>query len=299
MKTHSPSEPTNKVPIEVSIVMPAYNEQEAIGGEIDALRRVMDGTRYGYEIIVVDDASTDATAQFAESKGVRVIRHTRRKGSGGARKTGIRAANGRFIVMTDADGTYPKKDIPEMLDYLSTFDLVVGARKEERGSYKIFRMFAKFVIRKIAEFLTGRKIPDLNSGLMAFKKEVIEKYLNLIPDGFSCTSSISLVHLANNYEVKYIPIEYYKRIGESKFHPLRDTSKYLLTVIRIISYFNPLKVFITVSAFLLAAGIIKSISSIALSGTLQESDVILVLSSIVIGALGIIADLIVTYGRRE
>jgi glycosyltransferase involved in cell wall biosynthesis len=279
--------------------MPAFNEQEAIGLEIDALRRVMDGTSYGYEIIVVDDASTDATAQIAEARGARVIRHTRRKGSGGARKTGIRAANGKFIVMTDADGTYPKKDIPEMVGYLSTHDLVVGARKEEMGTHKVFRTFAKFVIRKIAEFLTGREIPDLNSGLMAFKKEVIEKYLHLIPDGFSCTSSISLVHLANNYEVKYLPIDYYKRIGTSKFHPLRDTSKYLLTVIRIISYFNPLKVFITVSAFLLACGVIKSIASIALSGTLQESDVILVLSSIIIGALGIIADLIVTYGRRE
>lgn len=293
---NKPPKPKGK--IEVSIVIPAYNEEEAIGTDLDNIIEVMDKSSYQYEILVVDDGSVDSTAEIAEKKGVRVIRHKENRGSGAARKTGIKAAHGDIIVMTDADGSYPNHEIPNLLEYFPDYDQVIGARTVEKGTNKFARSFAKFIIRKLAEFLTGKKIPDLNSGLRAFKKEIILKYLPMIPNGFSCVSSISLVYLTNGFDVKYVPIDYYKRIGKSKFHPLKDTYQYFLTVVRIVMYFNPLKVFLTLSGFLFLVGIIKSVYDIVFLHTLQESDVVLLLAAIIVGTLGLIADLIVTMGRR-
>lgn len=285
--------------IEVSIVIPAYNEEEAIGGDLEVIKETMESSEWSYEIIVVDDGSTDKTAEIAEEKGARVISHKHNKGSGAARKTGIKASYGDIIVMTDADGTYPNRMIPELLGHFPDYDQVIGARREEMGTHKFMRSFAKFIIRKIAEFLTGAKIPDLNTGLRAFKKDIVMKHIHLIPNGFSCVSTISLIYLTNGYDVKYIPIDYYKRIGKSKFHPIKDTSRYLLTVLRIVTYFNPLKTFITMAGILFASGIIKSVYDLAVYGTMQESDIILLITAVIIAALGMLADLIVTQGRKE
>jgi glycosyltransferase involved in cell wall biosynthesis len=283
----------------VSIVIPAYNEEKAIGEDIGKIKEAMKRTNYDYEIVVVDDGSTDRTAEIAKEKGARVIRHSENRGVGASRKTGIKEAKGEIIVMTDADGSYPNHQIPELLEFIPEYDQVVGARKEEKGTYRFLRSFAKLFIRKLAEFLSGKKIPDLNSGLRVFKKDIMSKYLYLIPDGFSCVSSMTLIFLTNGYRVKFVPIDYYKRVGESKFHPIKDTYNYLITVIRIITYFNPLKVFTTISIFLLAIGIIKSIYDFFSQGTLQESDIILIISAVIIISIGMLADLIVVHGRRE
>jgi len=283
----------------VSIVIPAYNEEEAIGEDIDTIKRAMDGSGYDYEILVVDDGSGDRTADIASDKGARVVRHIENRGSGASRKTGMKEAKGNIIVMTDADGSYPNHEIPNLLKFIPEYDQVIGARKEEKGTYKFFRFLAKLLIRKIAEFLSGKEIPDLNSGLRVFKKNVILEYFYLIPDGFSCVSSMTLIFLTNGHRVKFVPIDYNKRIGESKFRPIKDTYGYLLTVVRIITYFNPLKIFITVALFLFSMGVIKSIYDVLIGGTLQESDIILILSAIIIGAIGMLADLIVTHGRRK
>ncbi|GIW47743.1 MAG: hypothetical protein KatS3mg078_1620 [Deltaproteobacteria bacterium] len=289
----------NDKDIQVSIVIPAYNEEKAIGEDIERIKKAMDQTDYRYEILVVDDGSSDETSRIAGEHGARVIRHDENRGSGAARKTGIREARGDIIVMTDADGSYPNHVIPELLRFFPEYDQVIGARREEKGTYRILRSFAKLFIRKLAEFLVGKSIPDLNSGLRAFKKDIILKYLYLIPNGFSCVSSITLIFLTNGYRVKFVPIDYYKRIGESKFHPITDTYNYLLTVIRIITYFNPLKVFTPVSIFLFTVGIVKSIYDVISQGTLQESDIIIILSAVIIISIGMLADLIVTHGRRE
>jgi len=283
----------------VSIVIPAYNEEEAIGSDLDTIIRAMEGSGYSYEIVVVDDGSTDRTSEIATSLGARVIRHEENRGTGTARKTGIRHAKGEIIVMTDADGSYPDHEIPRLLEFFPEYDQVIGARQEEKGTYKPLRIAAKFIIRKLAEFLVGRPIPDLNSGLRAFKKDIMAKYLHVIPDGFSCVSSMTLVFLNDGYSVKFVPIDYYKRIGKSKFHPIRDTYSYLLTVIRIVMYFSPLKVFMPVALFLLGCGLIKSVYDIVAQGTLQESDIIIILSGIIIAALGMLADLIITHGKKE
>lgn len=225
----------------VSIILPAYNEEKAIGLVIDEIMSVMTRDRYDFEIIVVDDASTDHTANLVERKDVRLIRHGVNKGVGAARKTGILNSSGEIIVMLDADGTYPAKSIPEMLRYIPEYDQVVGSRRDKQGGLIILRQPIKWIIFKLASFLVKQKIPDLNSGLRIFKKNILLEYLYLIPDGFSCVTTMTLVFLYNGHTIKYLPIEYRKRIGKSKFNLFRDTLFILSTIIRMWLKFGKVK----------------------------------------------------------
>lgn len=283
----------------VSVVVPAYNEAQAIFKVISDVKRAMNSTTYTYEVIVVDDGSTDDTALHAQEAGARVIRHPENRGSGASRKTGIRACKGEWVVMIDGDGTYPASAIPELVRLLEEFSQVIGARTVERGTHRLLRKLAKDTIRGIAEMLVGKAIPDLNSGLRAFRKREMIQFLHLIPDGFSCVSSMTLAFMTNGLPVKFVPIEYYPRIGKSKFRPIKDTYKYFLTVIRMVAYFAPLNVFMPLCGILLVAAFIKAVVDLIFTGTLQESDIILFLSAMIIGSLGILADLIVTQGKRR
>jgi glycosyltransferase involved in cell wall biosynthesis len=284
---------------QVSIVIPVYNEEEAIGDDLDTIIATMEGSGYTYEVIVVDDGSTDRTAGVARAKGVKVIQHPINRGTGAARRTGILQAQGEVIVMTDGDGTYPNRDIPRLLEYLPAFDQVVGARTSEQGTFRFLRAPAKWFIRKLACYLTAMDIPDLNSGLRAFKREVMLKFLYLLPDGFSCVSTMTLAFLCNGYTIKYVPIDYYKRVGRSKFHPINDTYNYVLTVIRMVMYFNPLKVFLPTSLILFLWGLAKTIYDNTVYRDIRESDVTIIVISIVIGMMGLLADLIVVQHRRQ
>jgi glycosyltransferase involved in cell wall biosynthesis len=284
--------------VQVSIVIPAFNERDAIVGVIREVREAMQGTSYSFEILVVDDGSHDGTAERAQGEGARVIRHGQNRGSGASRKTGIRAALGEWIVMIDADGTYPATSIPEIVDPLKEFAQVIGARTVEKGTHRFLRSLAKETIRCLASFLVSTPIPDLNSGLRAFRKAEMLPYLYLIPNGFSCVSSMTLAFLTNDLPVRFVPISYYQRIGHSKFHPIRDTYRYLLTVVRIVTYFAPLNVFMPLCLFLLGLGFLKGFLDVLWTRTLQESDIILVLTGVLVGALGILADLIVVQGKR-
>jgi glycosyltransferase involved in cell wall biosynthesis len=248
---------------------------------------------------VVDDASTDRTAEVAREAGAKVISHLENRGSGASRKTGIRHAEGDIIIFLDADGTYPAKSIPELIKHFPQYDQVIGARKVEMGTLKLLRKPAKWFIGKLASFLSGKKIPDLNSGMRAFKKDIMMKYLFLIPDGFSCVSTMTLVFLVNGYNVKFVPIDYYKRVGKSKFHPIKDTYNYILTVIRMITHFNPLKVFLPISLFLFIFGMAKGLySRFYLVGRLQASDIIILTTSVIVASIGLLADLIASLLKR-
>jgi len=284
--------------IQVTVVLPAFNEELAIGKVVDDVAAAMDKTSYAYEILVVDDHSSDRTAEIAEKKKARVIRRQHNGGSGATRRSGISAAEGEWIVMLDADGSYEAADIPKLLEYLPEFDQVNGARTSEKGTMKLLRMPAKWIIRKLACYLTGTNIPDLNTGLKAFKKDIMKKYMWVIPDGFSCVTTMTLAFLANGYAVKYIPTTYHKRIGKSKFHPIKDTVSYLNTVVRMVMYFKPLRVFMPLAAILFAGGTAKSVLSIVQTHSLQESDIIIFMVAVMVTALGLIADLIVAYQNR-
>ncbi len=291
--------------IDVSIVIPAFNEEQAIGRVIDDVRRVLEQAQQSgggpcrHEIIVVDDASQDDTATVASQHGAEVLRHEENLGSGASRRTGIARARGEVIVMIDGDASYPAAAIPDLLAKFPGFDQVIGARRNEKGTLRPLRFLAKTFIRLLASYLVRKKIPDLNSGLRAFKKTVMQRYVYLLPDGFSCVSTMTLAFLANKHRVAFVPIEYFPRIGKSKFHPVRDTYLYLLTVIRLITYFNPLQVFLPLSFLLVLVGVVKSVMDYVWLGTLQESDIIAILAGAVVAAIGILADLIVVQGKRN
>ena len=279
-----------------SIILPAYNEEEAIGKVIDDIKLALDNSKYtdSYEIVVVDDCSSDKTVKIALSKNVKVIERKINGGSGASRKTGILAAQGEIIVMLDTDDTYTASDIPIMLDYFPEYDQVNGARDSEQGTLKFLRLPMKLFLRKLASYLSKTKIPDLNTGLKAFKKEIMLKYMWVIPDGFSCVTTMTLAFLCNGHKVKYIPTKYKKRLGVSKFHPLKDTSKYLQTIIRIILYFNPLKIFASLSLVLFFSSIVVFLYSYFFREKILDITIlILLITAIQVLSMGMIAELIV------
>ena len=286
----------------VTIVLPCYNEQDHVLAEIERITVAMDASGYSYELVAIDDKSTDGTlARLREAAAsypkLRVVAFRRNGGSGTARRIGTNDARGEIVVWTDADMTYPNERIPELVAYLDDnpgTDQVVGARTSEQGTHKFLRVPAKWAIRKFAEWLSGSKIPDLNSGLRAFRREVSLPYLRLLPPGFSCVTTITLSFLSNQHTVDYLPISYAQRAGQSKFHPLKDAYRYILQVLRMVMYFNPLKVLMPAALWLLAIGFVKGIFDVVrFHFHLSTNTVLLFVTGLVIGAVALLADLIV------
>jgi polyisoprenyl-phosphate glycosyltransferase len=281
---------------DVSVVLPCYNERAHIELEIKRIRAALEDAGLSFELICVDDGSTDGTRELLEATpGIRRILLPRNQGSGTARRIGTQQARGRVVVWTDADMTYPNERIPELVAELDqTWDQVVGARRSEAGTYKLARVPAKWAIRKLASFLTNTDIPDLNSGLRAFKRAVAEPYLRLLPSGFSCVTTITLAFLSNGHPVKYVPIDYFKRAGRSKFHPLTDAYNYIIQVLRMVMYFNPLRVLMPVALTLLAATFIKAgIDLVVHDLRVAGSTVLVGLAAFNIMAIALLADLVV------
>lgn len=246
--------------VDVSIVLPIYNEKGHLREELDRITLAMDSSPYSYEMVVIDDGSTDGSLEeLRQIDDIRLISFVHNRGSGSARRAGTRASNGRIVVWTDVDMTYPNDDIPMLVKELEGNDQVVGARTSEEGTHKFARVPAKWFIRRLAQYLTNVKIPDLNSGFRAFRRDVSLQYLHMLPAGFSCVTTITMCFLANGYSVKYIPIEYKERAGTSKFHWYRDTKRYAQQVVRMIFTYNPMRVFGPLSLALLTAGFGKLI----------------------------------------
>jgi glycosyltransferase involved in cell wall biosynthesis len=207
---------------------------------------------------VVDDGSNDGSeAELASIPGITLITRRRNSGSGAARRTGTTAARGRVVVWTDVDMTYPNNLIPELVDSMEGVDHVVGWRQTEEGTHKLLRTPAQWIIRKLASYLSETDIKDLNSGLRAFRRDVAMQYVHELPKGFSCVTTLTMSFLGNGYSIGFFPIEYFPRAGRSKFHWLKDTRRYILQVIRMTLSYNPLKVFLPIGLFLLAAGFVK------------------------------------------
>jgi glycosyltransferase involved in cell wall biosynthesis len=285
----------------ISIIIPVYNEEGAIGDDLDTIIQTMSGSDVPWEIIVVDDGSTDASAEIVRQReGVRLIQHPYNRGTGAARTTGLQHARGDVIVITDGDGTYPNQDIPRLLEHIGEYDLVIGARRVEAGSLRWLRSPTKLFIRLLASYLTGVRIPDLNSGLRAFKKSVAERFLDILPTTHSWVGTQTIAFLSEGYAVKFIPIDYYKRKGrKSSFHPIADTYNYLSLVVRTIMYFNPLKVFLPVTLTLVLVGAIKLLRDIIYYRSFYVPGItlMLILTAIQVGAIGLLADLIVKRAR--
>jgi glycosyltransferase involved in cell wall biosynthesis len=280
--------------LDVSIILPVYNEAEHLVQEVRRVRAAMDASEYSYEIIVVDDGSADNSAEVASQiEGIRFLHFLQNRGSGSARKAGTKAARGRVTVWTDVDMTYPNDTIPALVKELEGYDQVVGARTSEEGTVKALRVPAKWLIRRLAQFLTGTKIPDLNSGFRAFRTDVARQYLNQLPVGFSCVTTITMTFLASGYSVKYVPIEYAKRAGESKFHWYKDTSRYATQVVRMILSYNPLRIFMPIGLGLLGLGVAKMIFDIVgKDWHLATNTLLIVFAAFQVIVIGLLADLV-------
>jgi polyisoprenyl-phosphate glycosyltransferase len=286
----------------VTIILPCYNEEGHVVAEVERIARAMDGSGYSYELLAIDDGSTDQTLAKLHEAAPRfpqleIIPMPRNGGSGVVRRIGTARARGEIVAWTDADMTYPNERIPELVQVLEKdpmVDQVVGARTSEQGTYKLLRVPAKWLIRKFAERLSGRRIPDLNSGMRVFRREVALPYLRLLPPGFSCVTTITLAFLSNNHEIQYVPIEYAQRAGSSKFKFVSDAYRYILQILRMIMYFNPLKVLMPLALTLLGVGALKAVYDVIVHPVHIASDtVLIVITGLIIGSLALLGDLVV------
>lgn len=248
----------------VSVVIPAFDEESAIGQQLDEIDLVLRRTGRPYEVIVVDDGSRDGTAQQAAARGVRLIRRDRNYGYGAALKAGIAEAKHDWILITDADGTYPNASIPELLKHIPESDMAVGARTGKTVHIPWVRRPAKWLLKVYASVVAGQYIPDLNSGMRIMRKSIVESFLHLMPSGFSFTTTITLAMISNGYRVTYAPIDYFHRVGTSKIRPA-DFFRFLWLITRLALRFHPLGLLAPVALTLLFAGWIAR-SGLVLAG---------------------------------
>lgn len=272
----------------VSIVMPAYNEELEVGNQIERIQAVLERVDWPYELIVVDDGSVDGTAQVASRYPVRLVRQPRNRGYGAALKAGMAASQYDWILITDADGTYPADMIPTLLEKMQDHDMVVAARVGENVSIPWVRRPAKWFLGWLASFLAEQPIPDLNSGQRIFKKSLAQQFEHLLPSGFSFTTTITLALLCTDHAVAYVPINYQKRVGQSKIRA-RHAYDFLLLILRTMVYFNPLRVFLPLGAIFFLAGMAKFIYDVFL-WNLSESAVMSILTAIILWTVGLLAD---------
>jgi len=289
MTTYAPDQ------CDISVVLPVYNEKGHLRAEIDRIRAALEASRYSFELIVVDDGSSDGSEkELPNIPGITLITHGKNQGSGAARRTGTTAARGRVVVWTDVDMTYPNNLIPELVDSMQGFDHIVGWRQTEEGTLKWLRTPAKWVIRKLASFLSETDIKDLNSGLRAFRRDVAMQYVHELPKGFSCVTTLTMSFLGNGYSVGFFPIEYFPRAGRSKFHWLKDTRRYILQVIRMTLSYNPLKVFLPIGLTLLGLGLGKlGVDWAQRDFRLAANTLLIFFAALQVITVGLLADLVV------
>ena len=279
---------------DVTIIIPAHNEEEGIVDVINGVK----GLNTGYEMIVVDDGSTDNTYKLVAETGVKVIRHPYNKGYGAALKTGIRNANADVVLFMDADGQHQPSDIKKLIQYVGEYDMVVGARTK-KSKISLLRRPGKKVLGITANYLSGMKIPDLNSGFRAIKKNVAMEFMHILPNTFSLSTTITLALITSGYNVKYVPIEAPERVGTSKIKPFRDGFRFLLMIVRTISLFNPLKIFLPVSFSLFLGGALYSTYGVILYEDISDTSILLIISSLIIFFFGILADQVSVLIRRR
>ena len=272
-------------PSAVSIVVPAFNEEPAVGGLVQALRA---GPAW-HEIIVVDDGSSDATAERAREAGATVVRHPYNKGNGAAVKTGIRRATGEFVLIVDGDGQHQAADAARIAARLGEYDLVIGARSTGTQATHA-RLLGNAALNRLAGYLTGRTIPDLTSGFRGARRSQFREFIHLLPNGFSTPTTTTLAFIKAGYNVAFEPIEAAQRVGQSKIRLARDGAKFLLIVMKIVTLFSPFRVFLPISlaSFLLGAG--YAAWTIATQSHVTNSSVLLIMLAVIVFLVGLVSE---------
>ena len=273
----------------VSVIIPAFNEHLGVAGVVREVIDALTEHNISGEVIVVDDGSVDGTGQAAQRAGARVLRHRSNRGYGSALKTGIMASLHNIILITDADGTYPVKYIPEILAGLETADMVVGARMGKNVAIPLVRRPAKWVLNKLANYVAGFRIPDLNSGMRAFRKNIARQYFAILPDQFSFTTTITLAMHCDNYAVRYLPVDYLPRKGKSKIVPW-DAASFAVLILRTATMFRPLRVFLPVVGLCLSYGITKAAIDMSRDPNISASSLGAFISALLVLLIGLLAD---------
>jgi glycosyltransferase involved in cell wall biosynthesis len=275
---------------DLAVILPAFNEADGIVTTLKRLQAVLAGLPFSSEIIVVDDGSTDGTGARASEAGIRVLTHPWNRGYGAALKTGVFATAAGAIAIMDCDASYLPESLPRLYAKLDGADMVVGERSLTAEGVTMLRRPGKWMLNRLASYLVGIHIPDLNSGQRVMKRGPLLRYMHLCPSGFSFTSTITLAMVTNGHLVLYEPVEYHRRTGSSKIRA-RHFFNFVLLVVRAIVLFNPLKVFLPLGAVAFVAGVAKLIEDIYL-WNLSETAVMAFLSAITIWAVGLLADMI-------
>jgi glycosyltransferase involved in cell wall biosynthesis len=272
----------------LSVIIPAFNESDSVDRVIGKIREM----RPQAEIIVVDDGSKDDTSETARKAGARVIRHPYNKGNGAAVKTGLRAAHGDVVLLLDADGQHPPEDIERVLKPIGEYDLVVGARDRSKSESAFIRDLGNAIFNGIAGYLAGRRIPDLTSGFRAMKREMILEFIHLLPNLYSYPTTSTLAFLKAGYNVEFVQIVAKRGTGRSNTKIVRDGIRAVMIILRIITLFAPMKVFLPVSIALFLGGVIYGVANIFFFGInrIPNGSVLLILSSLFIFLFGLISE---------
>jgi glycosyltransferase involved in cell wall biosynthesis len=287
-------EPAPPAPRTVSVVVPAYNEEHGIRPVLVSLLETMNAlSGVTYEIIVVDDGSTDGTSEAVRDlQGVSVVRHDSNRGYGAALKTGLRHAQYEWICITDADGTYPNERIGDLLAATDGAHMVVGARTAPGVQDSWLRRLPRTFLRRYAAWVTRRRIDDMNSGLRIFRKDLAERFLHLLPDGFSFTTTITIALLMEYYTVRFIPIGYARRVGKSKIDPIGDTLRFLVLIIRTGTYFAPLRTLVPPTMVLFLLFVASAAYDVFSLHNLTDKTLVFLVLSVNAGTLALVADMI-------
>jgi len=278
---------------ELSIVIPAFNEEGAVAHVVGEVRHVCDKAGIRCEILVVDDGSTDGTAVAAKRAGARVIQHRTNRGYGASLKTGISSAMYDVVAITDADGTYPARYLPQLFESLDRSDMVVGSRTGENVNIPLLRLPAKWVLRQMANYVAGTRIPDLNSGMRAFRRDVALQYFHILPDRFSFTTTITIALHCDSYVVTYVPIDYLKRSGKSKIVPW-DAGNFAILILRMAMLFRPLRVFLPLALVCISYGVVKMSFDLTHDPNISASAILALMSALLVVLIGMLGDALAT-----
>lgn len=280
----------------VSVLVPCYNEENAIEEtvqKLDLALAVLDS----YEIVAVEDGSADKTLERLNAlKGrfpnLRVVAHDRNRGYGAALKTGMRHADSELIAIIDADGTYPIHDLPKLVRLAKDFDMVVGARTGSNVTYSTLRKIPKFFLHRWINWIVNIKVPDINSGMRVFRKNMAQKFIRILPNGFSFTITITISSLRNNYRVHFEPIDYYQRKGNSKIHPIKDTLRFVQIIGRTGMYFAPLRILSPLIVLLSLASVVSLAYDSFVLQDLTEKSLVLLTMTLNVSIFAVLADMI-------
>jgi glycosyltransferase involved in cell wall biosynthesis len=272
-------------PADVSVVIPACNEEVAIQGLVEALTRAAAWR----EIIVVDDGSRDSTGDRARTAGASVVRHPYNKGNGAAIKTGIRRATGDFVLIVDGDGQHPPEDALRLASRLGEYDLIIGAREGATQATQT-RRTGNAALNRLASYLTGRNIPDLTSGFRGARRECLQEFLHLLPNGFSAPTTTTLAFIKAGYNVGFEPIAARQRAGNSHIRLARDGTRFLMIIFKIVTLFSPLRIFLPISAASFALGAGYALWTIATQQHVTNSSVLLIMLAVIVFLVGLVSE---------